>query len=405
MTYLHRLPNSLQSQVASYLTSKEQVYYGSTSKFFRETIPLSRLRISAKKSHDQRIDVLTKKAHQLVEVTIKSNNRAFHRIAHCSSPFPKLRKLSIISTEVTSTGVTSFKLFKNLLQLSPNLCRLDVWGRIRFSNKRLESLSVERLRDLDLSYSPRIKDSTLRTLLQHQKNFRSLNLSGNKKVSDQSIEALAKGNPNLKEISLRGCTNLSSNAIQALANSCHFIKKAWLSNLHLVEEFPLIQFIENNPNLVTLDLSRYSAVSDNVLQAIANHCRSLRNLRLSRCQGITDLGVQEIATKCSNLEVVYLSHCSQLTHQGIASFASCQRLSILRISHCTNTHDSSVAQIAMHCSFLTEISLEGCINLTDASLHALHHHCLHLSKVHLSTTANFTEEGMRDILPRLTFQA
>jgi len=138
----------------------------------------------------------------------------------------------------------------------------------------------ERLSHFDLSLCPRVDDALLKTItLSSSSTFlRSLKLTRCRFVTWLGMADLV---PNLVELDLSNATELTDSAASAIARA---------------------------KNLQKLLLVRCKLVSDMAIGCIAVGCSKLRSISLKWCLRVSDLGVGLLALKCTQLRYLDLSY-------------------------------------------------------------------------------------------------
>ncbi|KAF7728054.1 SCF ubiquitin ligase complex subunit [Apophysomyces ossiformis] len=178
--------------------------------------------------------------------------------------------------------------------------------------------------------------------------IRRLNLSTvGKDVTDEYLACLNVCE-RLERITLTGCSSLTDEGLLALlsGSACK--------------------------NLVSMDLSDISNVTDATIRMIAANCPKLQGLNLSMCKeegftGVTDCGIVKLAERCTGLRRIKLNNCSMLTDISAIKLAeNCPALLEIDLMNCPITNESLYAIFA-HCHELREFRLNQCIILNDAA--------------------------------------
>lgn len=109
---------------------------------------------------------------------------------------------------------------------------------------------------------------------------------------DETLIELIQNNRNLQTLDVFDCKNLTDASIFAVAQNCH--------------------------NLQTLCLSCGENITDRSIMAMAQNCSNLKNLKFS-CKGITDASVVALVQKCPNLQDLEICVCGKITDTSIVA--------------------------------------------------------------------------------------
>ncbi|KAF9585029.1 hypothetical protein BGW38_004211 [Lunasporangiospora selenospora] len=190
-----------------------------------------------------------------------------------------------------------------------------------------------------------LPDTWLLTLLQNAPKLHSLCLSG-KKTSSPFIQSsvfrrLTAANlthPVLAHLDLSDCTD--------------------------VREPMLKSMIFFFPNLISINFTRTSGVTDTALSLIVDKCQDLQVINLSYCRQVTDLGLFAVAKFCrTNLRVLQINGNLKITDASVLAVAKhCLELEKLFIAECNQITDRAMEWIARSSSaeILTELELHRC---------------------------------------------
>eukprot|EP01034_Spumella_vulgaris_P022494 gene22494-28622_t len=129
-----------------------------------------------------------------------------------------------------------------------------------------------------------------------------------------------------------------------------------------------------------------SAVNDEVLHVVAEHCPLLKILRMKHTSSsdrnkVTDDSIIRLARACTQLEVLHISPNSHVTNKSIetltehcpelrqlhlmAQIGRLAHLQMLSLSGCVKLTDHSVCKLVEGCRSLRELVLNHCASLTD----------------------------------------
>ncbi|KAF9990712.1 Transcription factor COE1 [Mortierella antarctica] len=236
----------------------------------------------------------------------------------------------------------------NSFVFTPLQCMQSILASMR--SGALQPASREMILYLDMSlveetlYSP-LPDNWLLILLQNAPNLHTLCLSGKKTASpfvqSQTFRKLASANmihPGMENLDLSDCTDVREPTLKSLATFF--------------------------PNLISLNLSRTSGVTDTAIALIVDKCQYLETINLSYCRQLTDLGLFSVAKFCRrNLRVLHLTGNLKMTNASLLAVAKhCPQIEKLYLGECSQITDSAVEWIARSCSStsLRELELHRC---------------------------------------------
>lgn len=198
-------------------------------------------------------------------------------------------------------------------------------------------------------------------------------------VNDDVLKAVARYCTNLEQLCVGGCADVGDEGVIAIAQS------------------PCAQ------TLLALDIRSCMHITDEGVEQIAIHCKSLKYLNLWRvcvtsigvravaeglgerlktlvigdCIGIDDTALQSIADNCDTLDTLVMCGLKHITNLGVMSLFDCMRggklqLQTLTVDRCTSISDNSmlvaVGLLKLRCC--AEISMERdyCISKDAASV-------------------------------------
>ncbi|CAL1359190.1 unnamed protein product [Linum trigynum] len=228
----------------------------------------------------------------------------------------------------------------------------------------------------------------------------SLVITSCRGTTDVGLEAIAKGCPSLKQICLRKCSFVSDNGLVSFTKSAGCLESLQLEECNRVTESGIIGAISNcGAKLKSLSLVRCMGIKDTasgISLSSLSQCSSLRSLSIKNCPGFGSLGLALVGNLCPQLQHLELSGLHGVTDAGLLPLLqSCNAgLEKVNLSDCSNLSDEVVSTLArLHGGSLEVLNLDGCRRVTDASLAAIADHCMFLSDLDVSRCA-VTDAGM-----------
>lgn len=229
---------------------------------------------------------------------------------------------------------------------------------------------------------------------------------------DQLAPLIVTAGPYVRHLNLRGCIQLYQDwRVEAVANACRNLLSASLEGCRF--ERSVVHFIVmRNPQLVRLNLSGLSAVTNSTckmlsqscprievvdvsfctnadgrgLRRIVEGCRGLRELRACEL-AINDPGLMQVLYKRNTVERLHLSETTGITDEHIRllvegiepevdpftnrSLAPPRKLVHLDLGKCTELTDTALRYLSGHVPNLEGLELGGIPSFTDAAFAAL----------------------------------
>jgi hypothetical protein len=179
-------------------------------------------------------------------------------------------------------------------------------------------------------------------------------------VGDAGLRALALGAPNLRALCLDRCPSVTAaGLVAALRGCCPALTRLSARELSAVASLGA-GLKELPPQLQDLDLSG-TDISEAQLLASLSRLSCLRRLALAGCSAVTDRVLQSVANTCPELRALELVGCSEVTGRGLLALArTCATLELLNVGNCTGITCYDVLQIAAAGRALRLLGLSGC---------------------------------------------
>ncbi|KAA1466772.1 RNI-like protein [Dentipellis sp. KUC8613] len=152
---------------------------------------------------------------------------------------------------------------------------------------------------------------------------------------------------------------------------CTRLERITLVNCNALTDPVIERTVSAFTNLVAIDLSGVTDVSDRTVNAIAENCRKLQGINLLGCNKVTSASIRALADYCPMLRRVKLSGVSQLTDAPIAAFAKQTPLLLeIDLHNCKHITDRAVRELWVHSHTMREMRLSQCVELTDLAFPA-----------------------------------
>jgi hypothetical protein len=154
------------------------------------------------------------------------------------------------------------------------------------------------------------------------------------------------------------------------------------------------------PELICVDISNSSWLTDAALVACGTHCPLLESITITNCRGITDAGVEQLIHPGSKLRSVDFTWCENLLDFVAVVAERCPLLEVLE-SGLMQVSDSSVVAVGEGCPRLRSVSLSRA-DVGDTGVIALATHCKQLEELGLANCPSVTMQGVCVLAVRCT---
>ncbi|KAF9359997.1 SCF ubiquitin ligase complex subunit [Mortierella sp. AD094] len=149
-------------------------------------------------------------------------------------------------------------------------------------------------------------------------------------------------------------------------DSCKRLERLLLPGSNKTTEDGLKQILTVGRGLYSLDMSEIPAVTDSVLEHVANHCPKLHTLYLTGCSAITDESVVKLAANCPSLKRIKLGQCNLLTDRSILALTkNCPQLMEIDVTNCNLMTDTAIQSVFKTLPQVRDINMTLFANLTD----------------------------------------
>lgn len=234
-----------------------------------------------------------------------------------------LRALVSVAPAITSINLSQCSLLTSstidmlsdslgsvLRELYLNECQSIDLKLILTALKKFEKLEVLSLVDL-----PSVRGQLLREFITARgQALKQLTLSNSVKLTDSSIKDISENCPNLRVLDLANVCKLTDCALGYLANGCQFLEKLIFCRNSFSDE-AVAAFVETSGgSLVELSLNNVKKVGHNTALALAKFSEKLQILDVSWCRDMSDNALGYIVDSCSSLKVLKVFGCTQVTN-------------------------------------------------------------------------------------------
>eukprot|EP00899_Mesostigma_viride_P010619 jgi/Mesvir1/19559/Mv07031-RA.1 len=262
--------------------------------------------------------------------------------------------------------------------------------------------SCRELESLDVSYC-RVTDAGITELSLHCPGLTDLAARGLSRVSNASIKQVAMCCGQLQRLDIAE-TAVTDDGVSAVTQHCAHLRHLAIGGCQEVTDAGMLAVAANCPHLWSLDVSGLQHITNASILAIARHCRQLRGLNLSGCRGSFDGGITAVAEYCTQLERLEMCHVRMrwATMREVAH--NFTRLRHLNAQGCCGFGDDVISVLAANCPQLRHLSVSNGPYVTDYGIVLLAQRCCQLEHLSILGCDRVTDAGITAVAqqcPRL----
>eukprot|EP00250_Pteridium_aquilinum_P003116 c13446_g1_i1 orf=355-2820(-) len=219
-------------------------------------------------------------------------------------------------------------------------------------------------------------------------SLKSVSFIGAYRLSDRGLEALLLASPQLVHLDLSTCSFLSDASVKAIARYVGgSLESLVLDGCPSLDAKVFVHELVKMQKLRKLSLSEVRGVTDDVVSEICVQLGShLRELVLARCLSLTDAAIAAIGPLCPSLQVLNLAHLSLLTDVAIAHITdNLRKIQDLNVRRCKFSDEAIATFVTASGGALRSLSLNNVQQVANQTIFALARHshtsleCLDLS--------------------------
>lgn len=170
----------------------------------------------------------------------------------------------------------------------------------------------------------------------------------------------------IRRLNFQGLAGALQDDIFSVFACCVRLERLTMVNCDHISADALTRVLPFYPNLIALDLSGVSNVTDEAIIAFALEARRLQGINLTGCIKISDKAVMTLAQNCPLLRRVKMSGVVDLTDKPVTALAElCPLLLEIDLHNCGLITDISVRDLWSHSYLMREMRLSHCSKLTD----------------------------------------
>ncbi|KAI1000351.1 hypothetical protein K3495_g7844 [Podosphaera aphanis] len=245
-------------------------------------------------------------------------------------------------------------------------------------------------------------------------------------TADSIARILRAADPFVKDLNLRGCMQLEHELdydkyTGSLWSVCHNLNHLTLEGCRNLTFTSIHNLVRANDNLVTLNLSGLSKVTNTTCQAISQGCPCLEMLNISWCTHVDSMGVRFIIRNCKQLKDLRVGEIRGLGALDLAQdLFETNKLERFDIAGCSDFTDQSLRIIMqgtdpeidiftnvplVPARRLRHLNISRCQRITDVGIKTLAHLTPNLQGLQLNGCGRISDDGLSSIIattPSLT---
>lgn len=289
-----------------------------------------------------------------------------------------VRSLSVQSSTASSTSTADY-LYDCLPQLL-ELRHLNAAGCLFLDHRIASCLTfhcASTLQSISLANCDMVTDDSIVSLASAARNLQDVCLNRCHLLTDRSMEAMADSLCRLNRLCIAKLPLISAIGVNCVAKGCSELISLDLTRCTAVLGTELRQLFEFGRGLRYLNLSCIPSGTDGDIRLLGKYCTELRELSLERWALLTDDALLTIGTSLRKLERLNLTFLFQLTSDGLKNFASVcsHRLFEIFLGKCSNITNEGIIQLAHNIPKLRRVYLAGCRAITDEAIIQLIQRC------------------------------
>ena len=293
---------------------------------------------------------------------------------------PTLTSL-LLSISLHHDEFTASHLIDSLVSLKSLTC-LGL-SAVNISDQLLYTFARKRLplTRLDLNFCSGNNYGGLFCLLSNcHKGFQHLDLEDNRFLNDQHVVKLSSFLGDLVSVNLSNCSKITESALFALARNCPLLGEIRMENIGgSVANYDSLAYFGVHPQLKSLYLGENSWLSDANIIMFASIFPNLEVLNIYSCNRISK-GIFQVLRRCCKIRHLDLAECKKVKLLGMNFVVP--KLEVLHLSN-TKVNDKTLYAISKNCIGLLKLSLQLCDNVTEKGVKHVVENCTQLQEIYV----------------------
>ncbi|CAL5193847.1 unnamed protein product [Lathyrus oleraceus] len=306
---------------------------------------------------------------------------------------PSLKSLSIFRFDLKDANYFTSHYIDSFVSLK-GLNSLKFWCS-QISNDLLYSIAREGLplKSFVLQNCTGYSFYGIYDLLSKCRGIRHLGLQGVDFLNNNHVSQLVLLLPDLVSINLSKCSKLTESALFSLIKNCHSLGEITMESIYdftleytyserkSVEISYILKDFDVNPQLKFLHLAHTSFINDETILLFASVFPNLQLLDLSYCHGLSKKGICEVLSRCCKVKHLDLRHLNEV--RGLKMNFIVHHLEVLDLS-ITSVDDKTLYEISKSCCGLLRLLLVWCEYITEKGAMHVIENCTQLKMIDLS---------------------
>ncbi|CAK8543575.1 unnamed protein product [Lathyrus sativus] len=201
-------------------------------------------------------------------------------------------------------------------------------------------------------------------------------------LSNNHLSGLSLLLPDLISINLSECSKLTESTLFAFIKNCRSLLEIKMESIYCerknVENVDILKDFDVNPQLKFLHFSENSFVNDKIIVIFASIFPNLHLLDLSYCHRISGKSISQVLTRCCKVRYLYLTSCEKV--RRIKMNVLIPQLVVLNLSG-TSVDDKTLYEISKSCCGLLHLFLIGCKYITENGVIRVVARCRRLKEI------------------------
>nr|XP_027082975.1 F-box/LRR-repeat protein 17-like [Coffea arabica] len=256
------------------------------------------------------------------------------------------------------------------------------------------SNSLPSLRVISLEGACQLSPTGLKALVMSAPALSSVNLSHCALLTNVGIKILANSlKSTLRELNISYCPKIDAMDVHLSLMELEHLEALSVAGIYAVcDRFVSYILCALGHNIKKLDFADCPSLTKYALQHIAHYSRGLLSLNLSNLVGLPNMGLEYLGDGCRRIETLKLC-ANRFSDDTIAAFleASGQSLKELSLNHVKEVGSQTAYSIAKYSTNLLSLDLSGCKKITDQALGLIVDSCKSLKLLKLFCCTQITD--------------
>jgi hypothetical protein len=196
------------------------------------------------------------------------------------------------------------------------ICIHGIWD-INDESMMILTMECIYLNAIEMGYCYNITDNTIINITNYNKNLMLLNIYANDNITDYSICNLLKYNHNISYLDIGSCDMLTNNTIYSISQYCIYLKYI---NINECQQYSnnAIKEIVKNCHFISYFNASFTHITDDTFSLLCQNCNiNILHIDVSSCSELSDISLASLCLYCPNLRFINVHDCTKITHLQI----------------------------------------------------------------------------------------